>query len=83
MRANDGSYHDSSSSSGHFHLTDDKDFNEHPELAFMLTSEDKRMVEAVVKMRFNRNFHQWTEEWLHLYLKHNLMAIKMKMGMMT
>eukprot|EP00971_Amphidinium_carterae_P321453 6389756-Amphidinium_carterae.1 len=56
MRANDGYHHDSSPSSGHSYLTDDEDFNEHPESAFMLTPEDKVIVEAAVKMRFNRDF---------------------------
>eukprot|EP00971_Amphidinium_carterae_P118132 2340447-Amphidinium_carterae.1 len=56
MRANKGYHHDFSSSLGYLYLTDDEDFNEHPESAFMLTFKDKRKVEAVVKMRFNKDF---------------------------
>eukprot|EP00971_Amphidinium_carterae_P320276 6366545-Amphidinium_carterae.1 len=42
-KANEGYHHDSSPSSGHSVLTADEDFNEHPEFAFMLTPEDKRI----------------------------------------
>eukprot|EP00971_Amphidinium_carterae_P291979 5796176-Amphidinium_carterae.1 len=55
-KANDGSHHDSSPSSGHSYLTSDEDFNEHPELTFNLTPEDRRIVEVAEKMRFNRDF---------------------------
>eukprot|EP00971_Amphidinium_carterae_P034015 669574-Amphidinium_carterae.1 len=49
-RANEGYYHDSSSSKAHSELTSDKDFNEHPEFAVMLTPRDRRVVKAAVKM---------------------------------
>eukprot|EP00971_Amphidinium_carterae_P323802 6435204-Amphidinium_carterae.1 len=55
-KPNDGTHHDSSPSSGHSYLTSDEDFNEHPELTFNLAPDDRRIVEAAERMRFNRDF---------------------------
>eukprot|EP00971_Amphidinium_carterae_P017928 353333-Amphidinium_carterae.1 len=49
----------------------------------MLPSRDKVIVDAAVKMRFNRDFPPMDGRMVTPHLKHNLMAIKMKMGMMT
>eukprot|EP00971_Amphidinium_carterae_P253889 5040326-Amphidinium_carterae.1 len=56
QKANMGYHHDSSPSEAHSDLTSDEDFNEHPELALGLPLHDRRIVEAAVKMRFNRDF---------------------------
>eukprot|EP00971_Amphidinium_carterae_P004280 85459-Amphidinium_carterae.1 len=55
-RANIGDHHDSSPSSGHSYLTSDEDFNEHPELIFALEPDDRPIVEAANRMRFNRDY---------------------------
>eukprot|EP00971_Amphidinium_carterae_P005138 102404-Amphidinium_carterae.1 len=50
QRVNEGYHHDSSPSEAHSELTSDEDFNEHPEYTFMLPPEDKRVVDAAVRM---------------------------------
>eukprot|EP00971_Amphidinium_carterae_P216040 4288283-Amphidinium_carterae.1 len=49
-RANEGYHHDSSPSSAGTDLTSDEDFNMHQGLARRLDPEDKRIVQAAIRM---------------------------------
>eukprot|EP00971_Amphidinium_carterae_P188497 3741612-Amphidinium_carterae.1 len=55
-RVNEGYHHDSSPSSAGSHLTSDEDFNSHLGLVRRLDPEDKPIVQAAIRMRFNRDF---------------------------